>query len=205
MLNFAVEQGYIKQNKLLGKIKKLKENESRWTYLKPHEVEKLKKYLSKTYHDIFDFLIYTGLRLGEALSLKKKDIDLENGIIWIKENKTGYTHTIPINSKVREVLRKRIKNLSDNDRVFQHSDSEFRRNFKKALKTAGLDTKIRIHDLRHTFASWLAMSGTDIQQIAALLGHKQITTTLRYAHLNIRTMAEASEKVVNFARKKKDA
>ncbi|MGC8767639.1 MAG: tyrosine-type recombinase/integrase, partial [Brevinematia bacterium] len=86
---------------------------------------------------------------------------------------------------VIEVLRERKKrfNSREEERVFAHSDSEFRRAFKKALEKANLPKSIRVHDLRHTFASWLAMQGITLLEIKELLGHSQLTTTLRYAHL----------------------
>jgi site-specific recombinase XerD len=96
---------------------------------------------------------------------------------------------------VLEILEERKMRLNprEDERVFRHSDSEFRRAFKKALKQAGLPKSVRIHDLRHTFASWLAIKGVPLQQIKELLGHSQITTTLRYAHLN----PDILRKVVN--------
>jgi len=204
MLNMAVKWGYLKSNPILGKIEMLKENKDRWTYLMPDEVERIRKHLSPTYHALFDFLLFTGLRLGDALNLQWQDINFYTGFILIRgyKTKSGKPFGIPLNQKAREILEKKLAKagkVDKEDRVFKHSDSEFRRAFKKALKLAGLPETIRIHDLRHTFASWLAMQGVPLQQIQALLGHSQISTTLRYAHLNPATLLPASEAAVKFA------
>ncbi len=208
MLNMAVKWGYLERNPLEGKIGMLKENTERWTYLMPEEAERIKQHLSETYHDLFDFLLYTGLRLGDALRLQWQDINLEGRFILVRGTKTkgGKTFGIPLNQKALEVLRSRLQKadrINKEDRVFKHSEREFRRAFKKAVKLAGLPETIRVHDLRHTFASWLAMSGVTIQEIQALLGHSQITTTLRYAHLNPTVLLNASEAAVKFSASRK--
>ena len=216
MLNYAVKLNYLDKNPLQGKIDMLKESNDRWIYLTPQEVQKIKQYLSKTYHDLFNFLLYTGLRLGDALRLKWEDVNFEKEFIFVRGSKTkgGKDFSIPLNKEVIRVLENRLQQTKEKiekkikkknievdkkDRIFKHSDSEFRRAFKRALEKAGLPTSIRIHDLRHTFASWLAMSGVPIQQIQMLLGHAEITMTLRYAHLNPSILKSASEAVVKFA------
>jgi integrase len=171
----------------------------RLVYLTPEQAEKLKQHISNNYRDLLEFLLYTGLRVGEALKLTWKDVDFEANIIILRQDKTktGRNYVIPLNSKVKEILLARKKKTKDK-RVFPHSKSNFTRAFKQALKRAGLPQEIRIHDLRHTFASWLSMSGIALQQIAALLGHRQLSTTMRYAHLNLATLKKASESVVQF-------
>jgi len=204
MLNTAVKWGYIQTNPISGKIEKFQENKDKWTYLTPDEVERIRENLKEIYKDLFDFLLYTGLRLGDALRLRWEDINLYSGFILVRGNRTkgGKTFGIPLNQKAREVLEKKLtkeKNIRKEDKVFKHSDGHFRRAFKKALEKAGLPKTIRVHDLRHTFASWLAMSGVPIQQIQVLMGHSQINMTLRYAHLNPAVLQPAAEAAVQFS------
>jgi len=193
MLSMAVKWGYLKEHPLKGKIEMLREKKDRWTFLTKEEFERLFENLSETYHDLCYFLVMTGARLGEALSLKWENIIWEAGVAYLPDSKTNRERVLVLSDSVLEVLKKRHEKLKPEktDRVFQHSDSEFRRAFKRALEKAGLPRSIRIHDLRHTFASWLAMKGVPLQQIKDLLGHSQISTTLRYSHLNPEVLRKA--------------
>jgi len=185
MLSMAVKWGYLKENILKGKIEMLRERQDRWTFITYDQYLKIKENLSQTYHDLYDFLVFTGARLGEALALCWKDIVFDLGVAYIGDSKTNKPRILYLSDYVIEVLRERKKrfNSQEGERVFAHSDSEFRRAFKKALEKANLPKNIRVHDLRHTFASWLAMQGITLLEIKELLGHSQLTTTLRYAHL----------------------
>jgi len=210
MLNTAVRLGYLEKNPIQNKIEMLPENKDKWTYLMPWEFEKLKENINERYRDLLEFLVYSGMRIGDVLRLTWQDINMEAGFIFVRGHKTkgGKAFGIPLNKKLREILERKFLRamqtgqISKNERVFVHGDgSSFRKAFKEALKKAGLPENIRIHDLRHTYASWLAMSGVPLQQIQALLGHAHISTTLRYAHLNPATLLPASESVVSFAQK----
>ena len=167
-----------------------------------HEVyKKLIDNISNNYKDVLDFLVFSGMRLGNVLDLRWEDIDFKNRIIIVRAQKSKNKEDliIPINEKLCSILQKRkSKKQKETDRIFKHSASEFRRAFKKALKGAGLDEKIRIHDLRHTYASWLAQMGAELIHIKTLLGHKEIRTTMRYAHLGIQSIRRVSDSLVQF-------
>ncbi len=186
MLSMAVKWGYLKEHPLKGKIEMLRERKDRWTFITEEQYQKIRKNLSETYLDIYDFLIFTGARLGEALNLRWKDILWDAGVAWLGDSKANRPRVLYLSDYVLGLLSNRKQMLgvkNEDERVFQHSDSEFRRAFKKALLKVGIPERIRVHDLRHTFASWLAIRGTPLQHIQQLLGHSQISTTLRYAHL----------------------
>lgn len=226
MLTMAVKWGYLKEHPIKGKIEMLREIPLRsWTFITREEYERIMENLSETYQDLYRFLVFTGARLGEALSLRWKDIIWEAGIAYLQDSKANRPRVIIFSDVVMNILERRKEKLnpSSEDRIFQHSDSEFRRAFKRALKIAGLPESIRIHDLRHTFASWLALKKVPLHQIKELLGHSQIATTLRYSHLNPETLKKAlsvlhegeerkdvhknTEKIINFkeAAKRKKA
>jgi len=193
MITMAVKWGYLKEHSLKGKIDMLREPKDKWTFLTREEFERLFENLSETYHDLCYFLVMTGARLGEALSLKWENIIWEAEIAYLPDSKANRERVLVLSDSVLEMLEKRYEKLNPgkSDRSFPHSDSEFRRAFKRALEKAGLPRTIRIHDLRHTFASWLAMKGVPLQQIKDLLGHSQISTTLRYSHLCPDTLRKA--------------
>lgn len=201
MLNMAVRWGYLGENPI-EKIESLpEENDDVWQYLTKEEFERVYEAINPTYRDLLVFLVYTGLRVGEALRLRWRDVDLRKGVLLLRGTRTKGRKTfgIPLHRLALEVLLRRREALNGNyrreGRIFRHSEDWFRRAFKKALEAAGLPESFRVHDLRHTFASWLAMAGVPVQEIQMLLGHRQITTTMRYAHLNPEILRGALEKI----------
>ena len=146
------------------------------------------------------------MRIGNILGLTERDVDFDLGVIRIpgRKYKSGKPKIFPLSSWTEEILKRRLDRMKDG-RFFPHSYAELRRAFKKALKEAELDESIRIHDLRHTFASWLAEEGESLKTIQELLGHAQIATTLRYAHLQLEVLRRAAEKITPVSREARKA
>lgn len=160
------------------------------------------------------FVLNTGLRIGEIAGLCWDCINFEKRQILVKRSvsrMTGlqeYTKTkairyFPINDEVLDVLRYQFKNQKSDKFVFTTPKGEIikpdhfsSRQFKDALDRANIK-RVRFHDLRHTFASHYMMNGGNIYDLQKLLGHKDITTTMKYAHLSPDHLLAAS-KVVNF-------
>jgi integrase len=156
--------------------------------------------------DIIRVLLLTGSRRGEVLGMRWCDLDLGTGV-WSKpahKVKQGRDHISPLNaparallSGIREEQTKQFPNCSEY--VFavrggrDHRRS-IKRNWAAILKAAGI-TGLRIHDLRHSFASQLVSSGASLPLIGALLGHSNPATTQRYAHLHDDPQREAVERV----------
>jgi integrase len=127
----------------------------------------------------------TGMRLGEILNLKWRDVDFENAIITVEHSKSGLSRRIPVNQQLWNTLRN-LEKFSGCPYVFNHDGKRYtyvRKAFGNAVKKAGIET-FRFHDLRHHFASNLAMAGVNLKAIQVLLGHKSFDMTLRYAHLS---------------------
>jgi len=121
------------------------------------------------------------MRLGEILSLKWEQVDLTQGYLTIIHTKNGKQRKIPINDAVRYVLERRPKNDIN---VFTRNGEaiiSIRTAFERALKKAGIG-HCRFHDLRHTFATRLILSGVSLPVVKELLGHSTILTTMRYSH-----------------------
>lgn len=129
------------------------------------------------------------MRKGEILNLKWNDIDFINHYITIQQSKTNEKRIVPMNQEVYEVLKKLYK---DGENVF--SIKECKRSFATALRKAKIED-FRFHDLRHTFASHLAMDGCNLKTIQELMGHKDIKMTMRYSHLSKAYLEEAVEKL----------
>ena len=193
--NFCIEKGYIDKNPCSG-IKKLNEL-SRLKTLSDSDIQKLiSGATNKLTQDLITFLIYTGCRKGEALNLKWDDVDLKNDVIAIKGTKTKYDRYIPI-SKPLKTLLGGIEKRQDCLYVFNNDGvklGDFKKSFHTACRNADLKD-LRIHDLRHVFASKMVMNGTSLFITGELLGHRTTQMTKRYSHLVPETLRKAVDDV----------
>lgn len=129
-----------------------------------------------------------GLRRGELFYLKWQDVKLDQKILTVHgaNAKSGNTRHIPINATALDVLLSWKEQSQSTQLVFPGKDNKPMNNIKRSwqglVKRAEL-TEFRFHDLRHHFASMLVMKGVDLNTVRELLGHANIETTLRYAHL----------------------
>lgn len=134
---------------------------------------------------------YTGMRLGELVNMKWSWVDLNQKIITTKISESFITKSkreriIPISNVVFETLYL-IKN--DNGYVFHREGERFRgeyisKQFKKAVRKAGLNDKIKFHSLRHSFCSNLIMKNVSIFVVKELAGHQSVLTTQLYSQIN---------------------
>jgi integrase len=151
---------------------------------------------------IFRLLLLTGSRRGEVLSMRWDDVDLGTGT-WIKPHtrtKLGEQHTIPLSAPARAVLASLLDDTPDASGFIFPAGRGARgpmrtveKPWKAICKAAGL-TGVRVHDLRHSYASQLASSGVGLYTIGKLLGHKKPSTTARYSHLTDDALRQATER-----------
>jgi integrase len=193
MLNKAVEWGMLENNPFKkGSRLMLKENNHRLRFLTDIEIEALLKACDdlKTHsphlRPLVETALLTGMRRGELLSLKWEQI--RNGFIYLTETKSGKARQIPINERLADVLREvRRGSQLKSPHVFCDSRGnrfyEVKRSYASACRRAGIED-FTFHGLRHTFASHLAMNGIGLKAIQELLGHADLTMTMRYAHLS---------------------
>ena len=139
----------------------------------------------------------TGLRPNEGRMLKWNDIDLSEGIAFIRDTKNNEPLTVPLSDEVMIILKDmHEKRRYNTDWLFPRKDGkeplDFRKRFYKALEDAKIKD-FKFHDLRHTTASYLAMGGASLREIAEILNHKSLQMTKRYAHLS----HEHTRKVLN--------
>src|SRR5207249_12070823 len=118
------------------------------------------------------------------LRLTYSDADWHVGVLTVQETKAGDRRRVPMNTTVQTILAQRQSLASSpTDHIFAHDARYLRRAFTKAVNIAGL-APFRFHDLRHTFASRLAMQGANDRTIMALGGWKSPAMLARYAHLS---------------------
>ena len=168
----------------------------RLRYLEREEAEQLlleaSKLRSPYLVDFIELALNTGARKNELLQLKFRSVDLQRKILTIEAQttKTGKRRYLPINKAATAVIERRRayrdQNCPDSPWVFakrgggrmKYPDNAFR----IAVANAGLED-FTVHDLRHTFASWLVTEGVELIKVRDLLGHSSIRMTERYAHL----------------------
>src|SRR5262249_53369252 len=178
--------------------------ENRERYLTPAELERLTAALASDRNqeasDIFRMLVLSGARRGEVLGLRWEELDLRAGV-WTKPParvKQRKRHRVPLSAPLRALLAERLKRREDDaEFVFPGRNgprTDLKLPWKRVCRRAGI-TGLRIHDLRHSFASQLVTSGASLPLIGALLGHSQPSTTARYAHLFDSPQREAVERV----------
>jgi integrase len=140
-------------------------------------------------------LLFTGCRLREVLHLKWEQVDLERGLLFLADSKTG-RKTVILNAPALAVL-------SGLDRIGSYvvpgdgpekPRADLKRPWQAVARRAGLEG-VRLHDLRHTYASFGAGGGLGLPIIGKLLGHTQASTTQRYAHLDADPLRRASEAI----------
>jgi integrase len=116
-------------------------------------------------------------------------------VITIRDSKNNESRHIPINTVLHKVLKNVIKNVDDS-KVFWDAMMNFRKKWDRTIKRAGIRNS-RFYDLRHTFASYLVMSGVDLKTVQELTGHKTFAMTLRYSHLSPEHKQGAIEKLAD--------
>jgi len=184
-------------------IKLLPQNNERIRWLDDNEEQSLlaacqdKPHL----HDLLVFLLDTGARLGEATGLIWKHVVLDRqprGLVRFYETKSGEPRSVPLTKRV-QLLLERLHTIRDNHEshvfLIRLPGCKTRRtqpqakpfynphgSWKTAVKNAGL-SNVRLHDLRHTFASRLVQLGVPLLAVSKLLGHASLKMTMRYAHL----------------------
>ena len=166
-------------------VKVLKANNVLIRYLTAQQELTLLEHVPEQYHAIVRTAVNTGLRQGELLRLIWHDIDWNTGVLTVQQSKAGEKRRVPMNSTVLSTLAglKDQANPQSTDHIFPYGARYLRRAFDRAVKVAGL-TPFRFHDLRHTFASRLAMQGANDRTLMALGGWKSPAMLSRYAHLS---------------------
>ncbi|STZ08289.1 Tyrosine recombinase XerC [Moraxella caprae] len=154
------------------------------------------------YHFI-NLLLNTGCRRGELLKLEWRNVHLEQRYLTVLNSLSKNRKTIhkPLNDSAVQSLQA-LKHNNPSEWVFYNEQTGQRRvtfqsAFKKAVERADIG-QVRIHDLRHTFASVLVQQGTPIYHVMQLLGHSDIKTTQKYAHLGRNNLQDVVKSLPNF-------
>ena len=161
--------------------------------LTEEDIKKIKQTLKREKDKLlFQLLLDTGLRAKELLSIKKSDINLDKRYIVVRNTKNGKERIVFFTEETKKLLEKYLKNLSDNDKLFNITYNALYRKLKRLGKKLGID--LRPHILRHTFATQAIRKGMPLPAVQKILGHEDIKTTQVYINLVTKDLKEIYDK-----------
>jgi len=176
----------------MRKVRKMKEPRGRVRFLSDDERRKLLDACGKSdnphLYTIVVLALSTGARQGEILSLRWDQVDLNRGQITLFETKNKEIRSLPLTGLALKLVKgmNKVRRI-DTDLLFpgkrKIQPMSFRRSWEISLETSKIKN-FRFHDLRHSAASYLAMNGATLTEIAEILGHKTLQMVKRYAHLS---------------------
>lgn len=166
--------------------------------LSKEEVKLILNAHSNLKHKTMLSLIYScGLRRSELLHLKPADIDSKRGIVIIRQSKGKKDRIAPLSSKILEMLREYYIAYKPQYWLFEgqtngelYSEKSLQSVLKLALQKSGIKKPVTLHWLRHSFATHLLESGTDLRYIQELLGHNSSKTTEIYTHVSTKSLQQ---------------
>lgn len=182
----------------MAKVTKPREPRGRVRFLDDAERARLLKACEESsnpyLHTVVVLALSTGMRQSEIMRLRWPDIDLDGGRITLHETKNDERRVVPLAGRAHDLLSEHamVRRL-DTDLVFpalrtkrpstELQPMHIRAAWGRAVKAAEIED-FRFHDLRHSAASYLAMNGATLMEIAAVLGHKTLAMVKRYSHLS---------------------
>jgi integrase len=191
VLTVAVKEWGWLDDSPMRKVSKLREPRGRVRFLSDQERHRLldacKKSKNTSLYTIVVLALATGGRQQELLTVRWPDVDFKRGTLTFHQTKNGERRTIPLTGFALDLLKQhaRVRHL-ETDQVFPAYTNikrcRIRDAWNNAVRRAGI-ADFHFHDLRHTFASYLAMNGASLLEIAEVLGHKTLAMVKRYAHL----------------------
>ena len=220
--NKAWARGYVQGDNPTRRVKKPRQDSRRMRFLAIDEARLLLEALalrSMDTHDEALLALFCGLRAGEIHALIWGDVDIQNGIILIRDPKNTINRHAFIVEEVRAMLERRFTQQTKNEYIFPAANGKQRQwipeTFNRVIDTLGLNDsgefsvnskgeqvpvkikdrrqRIVFHTLRHTFASWLVQRGEPLYTVAKLMGHNSLEMTQRYSHLAPDTLRKAAK------------
>jgi len=198
IINVAIDHDIITGPNPVRKVKLPTADNKRLRYLSREEAAALLAELAKVSADTHDMALlslHCGLRFGEVAALTWRDVDLDAGILTLRNTKSGKTRPAFLTAPAKAMLQARQRPWQNpEDLVFPAAHGKKRERvsntFRRAVDDLGFNKgvkdprhKVVFHSLRHSFASWHAEAGTNLSVLQGLLGHATIEMTQRYSHI----------------------
>lgn len=148
-------------------------------------------------------LFATGIRLRECCMLRLEDVDAARGVLHLRTTKGCRERLVPLSPSLAEELTNYLRKVSPQGPWLfgfrpghPPSPDHARKRLKRAVKAAGISKRVTPHLLRHTYATLLLDAGTDLRVIQTVLGHRNLSSTLRYTQVSTRLLAQVPDVLV---------
>ena len=207
VFNYAIRHDLYTGASPIQKVKMPRADNRRLRFLTREEAAALLAELATKSIDVHDMALlslHTGMRAGEIFSLHWGDVDVDRGILTLRDTKSGKTRQAFMTEAVKSVFSSKERG-GPSDLVFRGRKGKIEyisATFARAVSTLRLNegiedsrNKVVFHSLRHSFASWLVENGTDLYTVKELLGHADLAMTARYSHLGENTLQTAVKKL----------
>jgi integrase len=197
MFNKAREWGFARMENPVKGVKYYPERQKE-RILSEDEARRLVRASSGAIRPVLVVALNTGMRKSEILDLSWKNVDFPRRFIRVERSKNNRSRKVPMNSAVHKTLS--ALRGRGSEYVFNREKGQGRlcyidTAFKTACRKAGIEG-LRFHDLRHTFATNLVMGGVDLVTVKEILGHSDISMTVRYSHPSDERKMSAVERLV---------
>ncbi len=179
-------------------IKTYSEPKKRIAFFTPEQAQKFLSVLPERYKAPVAFAFLTGLRRSNIFGLRWDQVDLERSFCWIyaDQAKAGHNITVPLNADAKRLLEHlKTKRLLGQQTVFGSDWRIPTKTWRNLLRKAELPETLRFHDIRHSFASWHMMAGTDKKTLQELGGWQSPQMLERYVHLSPEHLSKAQERL----------
>ncbi len=204
VFSLALRDGVIRTHPFKGKVKLLREDNKVERFLSEDEERRLLAACTGRYEHLRPIIVtalYSDMRRGELFNLKWPDINFQTSKIHVRESKSGKPRFVHMPARVSDELRRLLPSAANSEFVFGNPltgerRTDLKHGFASLCKTARIEN-LRFHDLRHTFATRLAAESGNLAEVANVLGHSQIKTTMRYAHALPNRVAEAIDRMAS--------
>lgn len=198
LVRIAIEQKWICADEA-PVLKRKREGPPRERVLTANEATALSNRFDGMTSHLYEFLLNTGMRLGEALNLTTGDVVLgpeRAQVAHVRDSKSGHPRTVPLNKFAANAVLAAYaeEEAMMSERVFPICARTFQERFANACRFCGL-TDVVVHSLRHTCATNLVRAGVPLPVVGKILGHRKLETTMKYVHSNTEDMENAVRKL----------
>ena len=205
ILNLAIRKQYIARNPVKD-VQFLDEGPGQMRVISHQEEQRYMAAASPLLRDVATLIVETGMRPEEVFTIRKENVHLKLGYLFVPSGKTHFARrNVPLTDATINILKRRLLETEgpfvfpgkgDNDKPL----ISVRKPHHKALRAASIDPPFRLYDFRHTFGSRTAMAGVDLPTLKELMGHSDISTTMRYVHPTPEHKQEAVRKLERYNR-----
>jgi integrase len=203
ILNFAMRQGYIARNPVIG-VRFFPEGPGNMRIVSHEEQQKYLAAANSLLRDVATLMVETGMRPEEVYTIQKENVHLDRRYLFVPSGKTRFARrNVPLTDSTIAVLKQRLAKAKG-PYLFPHRQdpnrplTTVRKAHLDALQAAKIHPHFRLYDLRHSFGSRSAMAGVDLSTLRELMGHSDISTTMRYVHPTPEHKQEAVRKLERF-------